>query len=59
MKLVPYYISSDVRWFRFGRNGYGLSLKRTSMLFSERNGYDKYLKLPFGWRLKLLKPVHI
>lgn len=57
MELFSYYKDSDCMWFRFGRNGYGASIKRTEMLFSERYGYRKYLKLPFGWRLTLLKPL--
>lgn len=42
---------------RMSLNGYGLSLKRTQLLFSERYGYKKYFKLPFGWRLMVLKPT--
>lgn len=56
MKLFFYYKDPDCIWFRLGRNGYGLSIKRTEMLFSERYGNRKYLKLPFGWRLALVKP---
>jgi hypothetical protein len=38
-------------WFRLGRTGLGLQWKGPDcpMLFSERNGYEKY------WRFKLLE----
>jgi hypothetical protein len=29
-----------------------LNLSRGPMLFSERNGYSRSARLPFGWRLK-------
>ncbi len=36
-------------WIRlFGR---GFRVTNSDMLFSERNGYKKYIKLPFGYRL--------
>ena len=57
MKLFSCHISSDTIWIRIPAHGYGLTIKKTDLLFSERNGYKKYLKLPFGWRLSLLKPV--
>lgn len=47
------YISRDVIWWRpFG--GWGVMLKRTPLRFSERNGYVKYYRMPFGWRLVFL-----
>lgn len=55
MRLFSYYKSADCFWIRFGQSGYGLNFKRYPMLFSERNN-SKYLKLPLGWRLALLKP---
>lgn len=40
-------------WFRpFGR---GVAVTNGPLLFSERYGYAKFLRLPFGWRAKLLK----
>lgn len=47
------YKSKDVIWFRV--LGYGLSIKRTPMLFSERNKYKRTIRLGFGWRLSVLK----
>lgn len=40
-------------WFRI--YGYGLHFTNEPKLFSERNGHRKFLPLPFGWRMKLLK----
>lgn len=40
-------------WFRF--LGYGLHFTNGRMLFSERNGLEKRLHLPFGWRVKIIK----
>lgn len=53
----PFYgfLSKDLYWVRVRGIGYGLSLKRTPPLFSERNGYVKTLPLPFGWRVAILK----
>ncbi len=40
-------------WIRiFGR---GFHASNGSLNFSERNGYTKFLRLPFGWRIKGLK----
>jgi hypothetical protein len=51
---MSYYLSRDVIWIRpFG--GRGIALKRTRLLFSERSGDTKYLRLPFGWRAIWLK----
>lgn len=52
--MFQYYISPDCMWFRLF--DHGLNLKRTPMLFSERSGITKSIKLPFGWRLTKLKP---
>ena len=44
-------------WFMIW-NRYGLAgkkIKKHPLLFSERNGYTKSLKL-FGWSFKILKP---
>lgn len=40
-------------WFRIF--GYGLHFTNGRLNFSERNGFQKPLKLPFGWRVKTLK----
>jgi hypothetical protein len=47
--------SSEVIWFRIGRTGPGFAFKRSSILFSERYGYTKWIPLVFGWRLCLLE----
>lgn len=54
----PYYLSSKVCWIRISSDGYGLSLKNTRLLFSEKYGYRKSLKLPFGWRLMIIRPIY-
>lgn len=40
-------------WFRIF--GYGLWFSNGALNFSERNGYKKIRKLPFGWRMGFLK----
>jgi hypothetical protein len=45
----------ELVWVRFRWGHYGISIKKTPKLFSERYGYVKYLPLPFGWRLQVLK----
>lgn len=40
-------------WFRIF--GWGLWVSNGSFSFSERNGYGKVRKLPFGWHWKFLK----
>ncbi len=42
-------------WFRIF--GYGVHIVNSPLLFSERHGYTKIRKLPFGFRLKYLTPV--
>lgn len=42
-------------WFRIFW-GYGLHFTNGMKLFSERNGYEKRIPLPFGWRMKFIKP---
>jgi hypothetical protein len=44
-------------WIRFGMYGVGFSIARTPMLFSERMGHKKYIRLPFGWRLSYMPRV--
>jgi hypothetical protein len=53
MRLFSYYKDEEGFWFRFGLRGPGLSFRNRNyeMLFSERNGYRKSLKLPYGWRV--------
>lgn len=53
-KIIYGLIMKDVIWIRVVFFNWGLAFKRTPLLFSERNGYKKYLKLPFGWRLIIL-----
>ena len=57
-RLWPFYgfICKELIWVRVGGRGYGLAIKKTPILFSERYGYVKYWRLPFGWRLVILKP---
>jgi len=50
---LRFYIGRDIHWFRF--RCIGFSIKRTPLVFSERNGYTKYWRLPFGWRLSKLR----
>jgi hypothetical protein len=40
-------------WFRIF--GWGLWFSNGNLSFSERNGYKKVRKLPFGWRWGILK----
>lgn len=42
-------------WFRIFW-GYGLSITNGCKRFSERNGYEKRFRLPFGYRAKVIKP---
>jgi len=51
----PKDFSGSGFWFRIFW-GYGLHFTNGMKLFSERNGYEKRLKLPFGWRVKIIKP---
>ncbi len=43
-------------WFRIGKKGWGLSFSKAPLLFSERYGYTWYLRLPFGYKMNILKP---
>ena len=49
------YLSNDLKWIRIRWLNYGIAIKKTPLLFSERNLYTWYLPLPFGWRLTILK----
>lgn len=54
-KRIGNHISaSSGFWFRIF--GYGLHFTNRNPSFSERNGFNFMLKLPFGWRMKFLKP---
>jgi hypothetical protein len=46
---------SGVVWVRLKWLKYGLEIKKTPLLFSERHGYTNYVNLFFGWRLVFLK----
>jgi hypothetical protein len=56
-EIGPFYgfIGSKCIWIRVKYLNYGLEIKSTKPLFSERNGYVKSIKLIFGWRLAFLK----
>ena len=54
-KLIYGFTSKNFKWIRIGWIKYGIVLKKTPLLFSERYGYTKYLKLPFCWRIEILK----
>ncbi len=56
MKIVCGIYKDSRGWFRI--LGWGIAfkdLRRHELLFSERNGYTKTLKL-FNWSFKILKP---
>lgn len=56
-KIFYGMIAKDSIWVRiFGLNC-GISLTKTPLLFSERYGYRKYIKI-FGWRIHWLKANH-
>lgn len=55
MKIFSGYKTNGLFWFRFF--GYGLHGKDTTknrLLFSERNGYRKYLKIG-NWIFRFIK----
>jgi hypothetical protein len=52
------YISRDLAWLRLWASGYGLCVKRTTPIFSERSGLQKTYPIGFGWRLRFLKRGH-
>lgn len=48
--------SAELFWMRFSFLGFrGFYLSRHPLSFSERNGFARYLPLPFGWRFRLLE----
>ena len=59
MRILQKHYNNGTGWFRIF--GYGLKFKdlnRHSLLFSERNGYTKWLKMGH-WYVGLLKPDKI
>jgi hypothetical protein len=56
-KIFCYYKDEDVFWFRVF--GYGLSFSKMKLTFSERSKINKFVKLPFGWRLTFLSKPKI
>lgn len=56
-RLFYLYVTEGLFWFRFFK-GYGVHGKNTNkhkLLYSERNGYTKFIKIG-TWRFKILKP---
>uniref|UniRef100_A0A6M3IIQ7 Uncharacterized protein n=1 Tax=viral metagenome TaxID=1070528 RepID=A0A6M3IIQ7_9ZZZZ len=49
------FISVRLIWIRIMFFNHGISLDKTPLRFSERYGYHKYLRLPYGWRISILK----
>lgn len=47
-----FYFTHSLIWLRYGQRI--IVLKRGPLLFSERNRYQKYHNLVFGWRLIFL-----
>jgi len=47
-------VSLNAMWIRIKYKKYGIHIKRSPPLFSERYGLVKYHKLLFGWRFRLL-----
>jgi len=56
LKLIYGHLSTQASWVRYWR-GKGIVLTRQRPLFSERMGYTKSKKLPFGWRIRKLKVI--
>lgn len=50
---MKYHLTHDMFWLRI--NGVGFVIRRDALMFSERYGYTKYLRLPFGWRANWLR----
>jgi len=49
---VTYVFSADAFWVKAW--GFMFWAKRSPPLFSERNGYERFIKLPFSnWRVQL------
>ena len=56
-KIVYGLMLKDTIWVRLFFGGYGLCIKKTPKLFSERYGYTKSIPLLFGWRVGFLKAI--
>jgi len=52
MRIFSGYKGRYVTWFRIF--GFGLFFTKWEPVFSERHGYKKRLRLPFGWRVGVL-----
>jgi hypothetical protein len=52
--MLKYYFSEYIFWFRVW--DYGLVFTSTPMLFSERYGYRKALRITSKWRMLFLRP---
>jgi hypothetical protein len=49
------FISDNLIWIRICPFKYGIELNKQPKLFSERMKFKRYLLLPMGWRLRILK----
>jgi len=54
-KIVYGLVAKNLIWIRFFLGHWGICIKRTPLVFSERYGYKKYIPLPGGWRIGFLK----
>ena len=50
--IMSLYLDKHCFWVRLF--GFGIQIKNTEMLFSERGGHTKTHRLPFGWRFRFL-----
>lgn len=48
-------LARDFVWIRIAWLKYGIAIKKTPKLYSEREGYKKSVPLPGGWRIMILK----
>ena len=51
-KIIYGYYNKTVFWIRFYHFNFGFVITKNKMLFSERMGIIKYIKLPFGYRMR-------
>ena len=61
MRLFSKYSGDGFWWFRFGSKGPGIKAKQITkhlLLFSERNGYTKFIRIG-KWIIAYLKPSKI
>ena len=54
-KIISGYVFGNIIWVRIPKMGYGLCFKKGPLIFSERMGLTKYLKLWRDWRVILLR----